>query len=194
MQWLRDHEHDAIHLLDEGLERLDDRAISTRRRGESRVLLTFDLDFTEIVSASGGKAVSLISFRVRRPRVQHVVQRLAQCLAELGAEIDGAPQRLPPAARDLDRGEAQKRSQDNSSRSSEYGRGSSFSSLSRDIVARRDYEKLNKTQQEESMVTARTRWRVTGLSKTEVSHPVSRQLPARRRHRALGGASACSMA
>lgn len=88
VRWLRENEHEAIHLLDEGLERLDDREIFAKASREGRVLLTFDLDFAEIVTASGGNAVSVILFRLRRPRVQNVVQRLARRIRELGPEID----------------------------------------------------------------------------------------------------------
>jgi hypothetical protein len=43
--WLRSSGYDAIHLRDEGLQRLPDSEILIKARQEERVLLTMDLDF-----------------------------------------------------------------------------------------------------------------------------------------------------
>ena len=51
--WLRDEGHDATHLIDEGLQRLPDGDIFTKAIQAQRVILTWDLDFSEILSLSG---------------------------------------------------------------------------------------------------------------------------------------------
>jgi len=85
--WLRESGHDAVHLLDEGLERLPDAEIFAKARRESRILLTFDLDFGEIASLAGAAGTGVVLFRLRNARAAAVQARLARCLAAAGAEL-----------------------------------------------------------------------------------------------------------
>jgi hypothetical protein len=39
--------HDAVHLSEQGLIRMSDRLIMAKAKQESRIVLTFDLDFTD---------------------------------------------------------------------------------------------------------------------------------------------------
>jgi len=55
--------YDAIHLRDQGLQRLDDYKIVEKVRAEGRVVLTHDLDFGRIVAISGADIPSVITFR-----------------------------------------------------------------------------------------------------------------------------------
>jgi predicted nuclease of predicted toxin-antitoxin system len=48
---------------------------------ESRVLLTFDLDFGEI-ALTEGRAVNIVVFRLRNARTPFVIERLTSVLAE----------------------------------------------------------------------------------------------------------------
>jgi hypothetical protein len=48
--WLNSQGHEAIHLRDEGLQRLPNGGIFEKAITESRVVVTFDLDFGEIVA------------------------------------------------------------------------------------------------------------------------------------------------
>ena len=57
--------HDAVHLKDQGLHKASDAFILEKALTEDRVLLTHDLDFAELLAASGGKAPSVIIFRLR---------------------------------------------------------------------------------------------------------------------------------
>ncbi len=50
-------------------------------------MLTFDLDFGEIVAASAGQIISVILFRLRNTRAYFVIQRLADVLAQSSAEL-----------------------------------------------------------------------------------------------------------
>jgi predicted nuclease of predicted toxin-antitoxin system len=65
---LRAVSHDAVHLRDEGLQTLPNGEIFQKGAREQRMVLTFDLDFGEIVAASGGQIVSVILFRLRNTR------------------------------------------------------------------------------------------------------------------------------
>ena len=51
--WLAEQSHDAAHLRDQGLQRLEDRDIFAKAYQESRIILTWDLDFGEILALSG---------------------------------------------------------------------------------------------------------------------------------------------
>ena len=53
--FLQNNGHDAIHLHEQGLERLPDPEILAKARREDCVLLTHDLDFGELVAASGAR-------------------------------------------------------------------------------------------------------------------------------------------
>lgn len=60
VEWLRASGHDAVHLRDRGLERLADSGVFALAVQESRVLLTFDLDFGEIMAFGGGPTTGVI--------------------------------------------------------------------------------------------------------------------------------------
>lgn len=72
VQWLREQGHDAMHLQEQGLQRLPNGTIFERAATENRIVLTFDLDFGEIVALSGGRSASVILFRLHNTRMQHV--------------------------------------------------------------------------------------------------------------------------
>ena len=66
VEWLRAAGHDAVHLRDEGLQRrLPNGEIFQKAGGEQRIVLTFDLDFGEILAGSGNQIVSVVLFRLR---------------------------------------------------------------------------------------------------------------------------------
>jgi len=79
-QWLRSHGHDATHLRDEGFQRLPNGEIFTKAIAEGRVVVTFDLDFGEIAAMSRGRVASVILFRLRNTRTEHVIHRLSAAL------------------------------------------------------------------------------------------------------------------
>ena len=70
--FLRTLNHDALHLQEQGLERWPDSAILAKAREENRILLTHDLDFGELVTASGAQLPSVILFRLRNMNPDHV--------------------------------------------------------------------------------------------------------------------------
>jgi predicted nuclease of predicted toxin-antitoxin system len=91
VEWLRTNGHDAIHLRDERLQRLPDGEIFKKAASEQRLVLTFDLDFGEILAASAGQIVSVILFRLRNTRTDFVIRRLEDVLTNASAKLaDGA--------------------------------------------------------------------------------------------------------
>ncbi|HEX9665467.1 MAG TPA: DUF5615 family PIN-like protein [Thermodesulfobacteriota bacterium] len=86
--WLRNEGHDAVHLREEKLHRLSNGAIFEKAYAESRVILTFDLDFGEIIALSGGKPVSVILFRLHNTRAAHVMERLKKVLKDSGDDLE----------------------------------------------------------------------------------------------------------
>lgn len=109
VKWLRDKGHDALHLRDENLHRLPNGLIFEKAYKEKRILLTFDLDFGEIVALSGERQVSVILFRLRNTTTQHVIDRLKNVLIDAGHALEQGAivvveearhriRRLPPGA------------------------------------------------------------------------------------------------
>ena len=56
--------YNAVHLDEEGLLRLRDLEILEKARQEERIILTFDLDFGELLAVSRASVPSVIIFRL----------------------------------------------------------------------------------------------------------------------------------
>jgi predicted nuclease of predicted toxin-antitoxin system len=82
VEWLRSQGHDVRHLREERLQRMTDSDIFLKAATESRILLTFDLDFGEILALSGERRVSVVLFRLHNTRTPHVIERLKLALAQ----------------------------------------------------------------------------------------------------------------
>ena len=80
--WLNSQGHDATHLREEGLQRLPNGEIFNKAIAESRVVVTFDLDFGEIVALAKGRKAGVILFRLRNTRTSFVIQRLSDVISE----------------------------------------------------------------------------------------------------------------
>lgn len=76
--FLQDLGYDALHLHDQGLDRLQDSDILQKARAEGRILLTNDLDFGELIAASGAKLPSVVVFRLRNMRPEQVNRYLGE--------------------------------------------------------------------------------------------------------------------
>jgi predicted nuclease of predicted toxin-antitoxin system len=81
VSWLKGRGHDVTHLRDEGLQRLPDREIFKKAAAEKRIILTFDLDFGEIVALSQDSPVSVFLFRLHNTTTSFVIKRLEQVLS-----------------------------------------------------------------------------------------------------------------
>jgi predicted nuclease of predicted toxin-antitoxin system len=73
VSWLREQGHEAVHLRDEGLQRLPNGDIFNKAIAERRVVLTVDLDFGEIAAPARGERASVVVFRLHNMRTAHVI-------------------------------------------------------------------------------------------------------------------------
>jgi len=85
---LRQQGHDAIHLRDQGLQRLDDEEIIDKARAEGRVILAHDLDFGRLMALGGKRLPSVITFRLNDMRPVLVNRRLEEVIRRFAAELD----------------------------------------------------------------------------------------------------------
>ncbi|KAM3097858.1 DUF5615 family PIN-like protein [Phormidesmis sp. 146-12] len=79
--------YDAVHLTDERLERLPDSKILAKARREERIVLTFDLDFGDLLAANADVLPSVIIFRLKMPKPAITTQRLLTALSEYKAVL-----------------------------------------------------------------------------------------------------------
>ena len=80
--WLREHGHDVVHLRDLGMCRAGDNEIVDLARAQGRVVLTFDLDFGDIMAASRKRLPSVLIFRLYNGLPLAVNKRLDQVIQE----------------------------------------------------------------------------------------------------------------
>jgi len=98
--YLREKGHDAVHLHELGQDRLPDGAILATALREQWIILTHDLDFSELLAVSGADLPSVITFRLRDMRPDHVNIHLDAILAqhartlEQGAIVSVTEQRI----------------------------------------------------------------------------------------------------
>ena len=88
VEWLRTEGHDAVHLREEGLQRMPNGEIFEKATSEERIIPTFDLDFGEIVALSGGRRVGVVLFRLHNTRTPHVIDRLRKVLNDSGQALE----------------------------------------------------------------------------------------------------------
>lgn len=88
VEWLQSQRHDVTHLRVEGLQRLSDVEIFNKAISENRVILTFDLDFGEIVALSKGQKISVVIFRLHNTRTIHIIDRLSAILPALTEALE----------------------------------------------------------------------------------------------------------
>ena len=84
---LRADNHDAVHLRDEGLIRLPDPEIAAKAVAEGRIVLTFDLDFGDILAAARSETPSVVIFRMRNQTPIAVIPRLVQVIGDCAEEL-----------------------------------------------------------------------------------------------------------
>src|SRR5712671_6137734 len=73
--WLRSAGHDAVMCANSVSAMRPDREIFERAAANSRIAVTFDLDFGEIAGLARGAAVGAVLLRLRLPSRQHLQQR-----------------------------------------------------------------------------------------------------------------------
>jgi len=85
---LRQQGYNAVHLNEQGLERLPDSKILEKARQEQRIVLTFDLDFGELLAISSESLPSVIIFRLQTTIPVFVSARLLAVLSECGEDLE----------------------------------------------------------------------------------------------------------
>jgi predicted nuclease of predicted toxin-antitoxin system len=88
VEWLRTKAHDAIHLREQGLQRLPDREVFAKATAERCVVLTFDLDYGELVALSVPPSASVVLFRLHDTSTPHVIARLEAVLETSAAQLE----------------------------------------------------------------------------------------------------------
>jgi predicted nuclease of predicted toxin-antitoxin system len=78
---LRDTGYDAVHLREQNLHRLPDDAILLQAIEEGRIVITFDLDFGDLLATGGGRLPSVIIFRLHNQTPPNVTKKLFDLLA-----------------------------------------------------------------------------------------------------------------
>lgn len=87
VRWLRQQGSDALHLHEQGFDRLSDSAILAKARAEQRILLTHDLDFGQLLAGSGATLPSVILFRLTDMRPESVNHQLEQILRQAQKDL-----------------------------------------------------------------------------------------------------------
>lgn len=87
-EFLRGLGFEAVHLHEEGLDTLPDPLILEKAREQGFVLLTHDLDFPELVAASGAVLPSVIVFRLRNMRPESVSSHLQRAIGQARQELE----------------------------------------------------------------------------------------------------------
>ena len=80
--------HEAVHVRTLGMQRVPDVDIVERARADSSVVLTFDLDFGDVLALGVLDSPSVIIFRLSDERPASVNQRLGMVLAECSAALE----------------------------------------------------------------------------------------------------------
>jgi predicted nuclease of predicted toxin-antitoxin system len=88
VDWLRQQGHDAIHLRDQGLQRLPNGEIFSKAITEERIVLTFDLDFGEIVALCQGRPASVVLFRLNNTKSDFTIRRLEMVLQDAAESLE----------------------------------------------------------------------------------------------------------
>ena len=80
--------HDAVHVRQIGLQRALDADIVRRARQEGRVVLTFDLDFGQILALGVADSPSVVIFRLSDETSTSVNWKLEAVITERRAELE----------------------------------------------------------------------------------------------------------
>lgn len=88
VEFLNQLGHEAVHVRTLTLQRAPDRELVERSRADSSVVVTFDLDFGEILALGVLDKPSVIIFRLADERADSVNQRLSTVLTERLADLE----------------------------------------------------------------------------------------------------------
>ena len=80
--------HDAVHWIDVGSPTASDLEILRHARGSGRIVLTLDLDFGDILAATGGEAPSVVQVRAGRISSPHVAATVLRAIDEHRSSLE----------------------------------------------------------------------------------------------------------
>jgi predicted nuclease of predicted toxin-antitoxin system len=80
--FLQDLGYEALHLQEEGLGRLSDSQILEKALRDRYILLAHDLDFCDLLAASGSGFPSVILFRLRNMKPDRVNLHLREIISQ----------------------------------------------------------------------------------------------------------------
>jgi len=86
-RFLRQQGYEAVHLRDQGLQRVDDTVIIEKACAGDRIVLTHDLDFGRVVALSGQHIPSVITFRLSDMCAVNVNRHLAEVLLRFAEHL-----------------------------------------------------------------------------------------------------------
>lgn len=86
--FLRSQGYDAVHLREEGLQRLPDDEIIEKARLEERIIVTHDLDFGRLIALSQSQLPSVITLRLDNMQPAHVTPYLNEVLSRFTTELE----------------------------------------------------------------------------------------------------------
>jgi len=85
--WLQSQGYDAVHLHEQGLDRLSDAEILEKARNEGRIVLTHDLDFAQLLALSKATSPSVIVLRLADMRPDSVNYYLERVLQQAQSDL-----------------------------------------------------------------------------------------------------------
>lgn len=88
VEFLKQLGHEAIHVRALGMQRAPDSDVVDRARADSSVIVTFDLDFGDVLALGVLDKPSVIIFRLADERPDSVNARLATVIAERSSELE----------------------------------------------------------------------------------------------------------
>ena len=88
VEFLKQLGHEAIHVRTLGLQQATDSELVDRARVDSSVVVTFDLDFGDVLAVGVLDKPSVIIFRLADERPDSVNRRLSRVIAERVSELE----------------------------------------------------------------------------------------------------------
>ena len=79
--------HDVVHARDLGFHSHSDAALLAYGKREGRIVLTFDLDFGDLLAAAGDALPSVVLIRTYNQRAESVTPRVIDVAERFGQEL-----------------------------------------------------------------------------------------------------------
>ena len=87
VEFLRSLGHDVVRVSEIAPANTEDEAIIAIASQQERVILTQDLDFSDLIALAGKKLPSVISLRLSSSRIEYVNQVLQRILPDLEQDV-----------------------------------------------------------------------------------------------------------